>query len=179
MSTNYLFVKNGYIQAPLANGVGRFVLQCQRITFKFCKTLGSSRGLRDFIQNDLIDFARHNPGLVVYLKPRRHRSPVLVAEYLNGHREWMSVHNFPREEVYKWINNLRTSGGTGEMRYKNYMRTDHPSIQGVWTPFTNKAPEKNLMQFPNLELSQPSNMPPSASEILLEMYGKSAERQSN
>ena len=29
----------------------------------------------------LVDFARKNPGIVVYLKPRRHRRPKIVAEY--------------------------------------------------------------------------------------------------
>ena len=28
-----------------------------------------------------MDFAKNNPGTVVYLKPRRHRSPCMVAEY--------------------------------------------------------------------------------------------------
>ena len=36
---------------------------------------------RDFIESDLMDFAKANPGTVVYLKPRRHRSPAMVAEY--------------------------------------------------------------------------------------------------
>jgi large subunit ribosomal protein L43 len=81
MSINNLFLKSGYVAAPLANGVGRFVLQCQRMTIKFCKSHGGSRGVRDFIENDLVAFARDNPGVVMYLKPRRHRSPVVVAEY--------------------------------------------------------------------------------------------------
>lgn len=29
----------------------------------------------------MVDFARSHPGVVVYVKPRRHRSPMLVAEY--------------------------------------------------------------------------------------------------
>jgi len=36
---------------------------------------------RDFIENHLVDFAKENPGIVVYVKPRRHRTPVLVGEY--------------------------------------------------------------------------------------------------
>lgn len=37
--------------------------------------------IRDFIENHLVDFAKENPGIVVYVKPRRHRTPVLVGEY--------------------------------------------------------------------------------------------------
>jgi hypothetical protein len=35
-----------YISANLANGVGRYVCQLQRLTFKFCKEHPSSRGIR-------------------------------------------------------------------------------------------------------------------------------------
>lgn len=35
----------------------------------------------EYIEQDLVDFASSNPSVVVYLKPRRHRSPVVVAEY--------------------------------------------------------------------------------------------------
>ena len=36
---------------------------------------------RDYIEQELIHYARANPGVVVYLKPRRHRSAVIKAEY--------------------------------------------------------------------------------------------------
>ena len=37
--------------------------------------------MREFIENDLVNFAKENPGVVVYVKPRRHRAPVVVGEY--------------------------------------------------------------------------------------------------
>lgn len=81
MSINTLFLKSGWVSAPLANGIGRYVPQCQRMTIKFCKSKGDSKGIRDFIEHHLVDFATRYPGTVVYLKPRRHRGPVVVAEY--------------------------------------------------------------------------------------------------
>lgn len=81
MSLLSLHIKSGYAAAPLANGIGRCVPQCQRMTLKFCFNHGGSAGVRDFIQQDLVEFARAYPGTVIYLKPRRHRSPVLVSEY--------------------------------------------------------------------------------------------------
>lgn len=41
----------------------------------------NSEFLRDFIEDGLVDYAKENPGVVVYVKPRRHRTPVIVAEY--------------------------------------------------------------------------------------------------
>lgn len=70
-----------YINTNLENGLGRYVCQLQRVTFKFCKEHPASRGIREFIENDLVDFAKKNPGTVVYLQPRRHRKPKVFAEY--------------------------------------------------------------------------------------------------
>lgn len=65
----------------------------------------------------------------------------------------MSLHEFPREEVMKWVHHFRSAGGSGEMRYKNYHKTVHPTIQGPWNQFTHRAPEKNLKKFPDVMFS--------------------------
>lgn len=81
MSNTHLFMKHCFPTAPLANGVGRYIKQLQRVTIKFCKSHGCSRGVREFIEHDLLEFAKANPGVVIYAKPRRHKGPVLSAEY--------------------------------------------------------------------------------------------------
>jgi len=171
MSLNNLFLKSGYVAAPLANGIGRYVPQCLRMTLKFCKSKGDSKGVREFIENHAVDFARRNPGTVLYLKPRRHRSPVLVAEYLNGGREWISLTAMPCEEVIRWIEVSRTAAGYGEMHFKTYQHSDTPSIQGPWNPFTHESPSKNVMQFPHEEMRDPINLKPTATDIIKKMYG--------
>ena len=91
MANSNLFLKSGFIRAPLQNGLGRYIGQLQRITIKFCKNHGSSQGVRDFIENDLVHFAKENPGVVVYVKPRRHRSPVVVAEFRELSLQFYSI----------------------------------------------------------------------------------------
>ena len=45
---------------------------------------------------------------------------------------------------------LRTkSGGYPKMLLKD-QHTDHPSIQGAWTPFTHRDPSLNVEKFPNV-----------------------------
>ena len=63
MTSRCLFLKSGWINsnAPLRNGLGRFIPQLARLTIKFCKSDGSSGGVRQFIQQDVIQFARQNP----------------------------------------------------------------------------------------------------------------------
>nr|CAG4642120.1 EOG090X0FS9 [Eurycercus lamellatus] len=170
MSNASLHIPSGFIRTPLQNGLGRYVPQLQRITVKFCKNHGGSLGVRDFIESDLMDFAKKNPGTVVYLKPRRHRSACLVAEYLNGEREYLSCHEFNRAEVLKWISYLTTRSGIPTMRFRKYQHTDYPTIQGVWNPFTHQAPELNLAQFPHETLSKPIHMEPTATEQLVEIF---------
>lgn len=46
MSNSHLFLKAGFINTNLQNGVGRYVGQLQRVVLKFCKNNGSSRGMR-------------------------------------------------------------------------------------------------------------------------------------
>ncbi|XP_068626030.1 large ribosomal subunit protein mL43 [Battus philenor] len=173
MSNNNLFLKSGFVRAPLQNGVGRYVCQLQRIVLKFCKSHGGSRGLRDFIEQDLVEFASKNPSVVVYLKPRRHRSPVVVAEYLNGDRVWMNMNNKTHSEITKWIEMFRTQqGDIAATRLRKYQYTDYPSVQGPWTPFTFKAPELNVAELPSEEYSANNRLPMSATEQLKIMFEK-------
>ncbi|KPJ15343.1 39S ribosomal protein L43, mitochondrial [Papilio machaon] len=173
MSNSNLFLKSGFVRAPLQNGVGRYVCQLQRIVLKFCKSHGGSRGLRDYIEQDLVDFASNNPSVVVYLKPRRHRSPVVVAEYLNGDRVWMSMHNKTHSEITKWIEVLRTQqGDVSATRLRKYQYTDYPSVQGPWTPFTYKDPKLNVAELPDPEFGANNRLPMSATEQLKIMFEK-------
>lgn len=54
-----------------------YKVMSQQILYLFVVLIFTS----DFLETDLIDFAKVNPGIVVYVKPRRHRGPVMVAEY--------------------------------------------------------------------------------------------------
>lgn len=148
---------------------------------------------RDFLEQNLIDFAKHNPGVVVYVKPRRHRGPVMVAEYrkslrrilaatarsecppslrpVNGDRQWINCRNNTSEEITKWIDLLRgQNGDSSSFRLRKMWHTDQPSIQGPWTPFTHRAPELNLVRFPADDLSRPLDVQPSATEQLIRLF---------
>ncbi|XP_017780716.1 PREDICTED: 39S ribosomal protein L43, mitochondrial [Nicrophorus vespilloides] len=173
MSNSHLLMKAGFITSPAQNGVGRYVCQLQRVVLKFCKNNGSSRGVRDFIESDLVNFAKDHPGVVVYLKPRRHRGPVIVAEYLNGEKQHVYCRNFTSEVVSKWLTLLKNQQGNHEgMRLRKMWHTDHPSIQGPWTPYTFREPSLNLAEFPNDKLSSPASLEPSATDRLIEAFKK-------
>ncbi|XP_054153043.1 39S ribosomal protein L43, mitochondrial-like [Oppia nitens] len=158
-----------YIRNAYYNGIGRFVCQLQRITFKFCKTNMDSRGVRHFIESQLVDWSRANPGVVVYLKPRRHRSPVIVTEYMNGMNHWMSVKKFSAVELGWWVDFLKNRSGYELAQHLSPHTSILPSVQGPWNPFINRPTHLNIQQFPNQERGQFVEPKPSATQQLIDM----------
>ncbi|XP_033324930.2 mitochondrial ribosomal protein L43 [Megalopta genalis] len=178
MSNHHLFLTYGYVRPPFGLGIGRYVCQLQRVTLKFCKRMGDSGGIRKFLENDLINFARENPGVVVYVKPRRHRSAVIKAEYLNGETQWMSVANYSREDVYQLMHLMKTQYHDGSsVRLLKLWRTNFPSIQGPWTPFTFKEPALNLTEYPDEKLGKSKLQEPSATEELIRLFKEQQEME--
>ena len=172
MSYRALYLRRGWINenAPLNNGVGRFIPQLMRLTVKFCKERPTSQGVREFIEEDIVQFARENPHVALYLKPRRNRSPVIVAEYLNGERHWKSFHCYTRQEVREWLDIMRNASGKEFQVQQKYEFTDNPSIQGMWNSFANLDPSIALAQFPEPKLSRPRGEDTSATDILKQAY---------
>ncbi|XP_058804840.1 large ribosomal subunit protein mL43 [Phymastichus coffea] len=171
MSYSQLYLKSGFPRANACNGIGRYIGQLQRVTLKFCKTHGASRGLREFIENDLLNYAKENPGVVVYVKPRRHRGPVIRAEYLSGEIHWIPVHNYSRDEIVKYMELVRTQSSNGStLRLRKMWHTEFPSIQGTWTPFTFRDPKLNTIEFPNDEIGACPKFEPTASEKIIQLF---------
>lgn len=92
-SINFGFRATDYPSAPFQNGVSAFSPQLHRITLRFCKQSESSVGVRNFIDNGLVDFARENPTCAVYVVPGRQCTPTVRAEYANGRMVHMNVTN--------------------------------------------------------------------------------------
>ncbi|KAL8601251.1 hypothetical protein ACOMHN_003195 [Nucella lapillus] len=161
-------IPRAFLKNPLQNGVGRYICQLQRITLNFCKSSPASVGMRDFIEKHLIDFTRENPGVVVYVKPRRHKGPNLAAEYLNGGCEVIRTANMPAEEVCKWLEHMRTRSGTQIVHLSKLWQTHNPSIQGVWHPFLNKHPVLGITPLPAPDLYHARTEEKSATQIVLE-----------
>ncbi|XP_037081453.1 39S ribosomal protein L43, mitochondrial-like [Pollicipes pollicipes] len=176
MSHSHLFLKSAFVKAPIQNGLGRYVCQLQRITVKFCKEHSDSKGARDFIENHVIDFAKKNPGIVVYLKPRRHRAPHIKLEYLNGETEILGIKCMSEHEVAQWLEVARGSSGQPVARLRKLQHTDHPSIQGVWTPWTNVPPQANVETFPSEAYRAPQREQ-SATERLQEIFRRQQQEQ--
>ncbi|XP_020913097.1 39S ribosomal protein L43, mitochondrial [Exaiptasia diaphana] len=124
--------------AASANGVGRYVCQLQRLTLNYCRAGGSSRGLREFIDKSLVDFASKNPQIAVYVRERNGKHPRIVANYLNGNSKIIDIKNEYPQDIQVWLDRLKGESGKKIEKIRKFWHTDHPSIQGTWTPFMNK-----------------------------------------
>lgn len=62
----------------------------------------------------------------------------------------MTYHNFTRDNVNKWMNFHRTSVGWPKTKWRKLHYTRTPSVQGVWSPFTNMDPRLNITKFPDV-----------------------------
>nr|XP_054766292.1 39S ribosomal protein L43, mitochondrial-like [Lytechinus pictus] len=143
---------SAFLKSVLQNGVGRYVCQVQRLSFQFSKVHGTSRGVRDYVEEDIIDFARKNPQIVLYVTPHnKFSNPRIVAEFLNGTKRSVQLSKLDREEVSSQVELLRTQSGNEVVRLRKSQHTDFPSIQGAWHPFINKPTNLNITEFPSNE----------------------------
>ena len=67
------------------------------------------------------------------------------------------------------INRVRIKRSRPVVRLRKSWHTDSPSVQGPWTPFTNKDTSWNVAQFPNSDLSRCSPLESTAAERLVEL----------
>ncbi|KAM3934256.1 large ribosomal subunit protein mL43 [Leptodactylus fuscus] len=136
-----------FLQSVLHNGVGRYVCQLKRLTLSFSKDAQPSRGVREYIEEKVVDFAKQNPGIVVYISPKPCRVPKLVGEYLNGSVREEDINSKTAEEIAQLIQKMANQSGLDIIRIRKPYHTDNPSIQGQWHPFTNKPSSNNLRSF--------------------------------
>ncbi|XP_029383849.1 large ribosomal subunit protein mL43 [Echeneis naucrates] len=127
-----------FLRSVLQNGVGRYVCQLKRISIIFSKNAQSSLGVREFIEEGVVDYARKNPGTVVYVSPQTCRIPKIVAEYLNGNVREEIITSKTSPQISELLTKLTNQSGLENIRIRKPFHTDSPSIQGQWHPFTNR-----------------------------------------
>ncbi|XP_030425167.1 39S ribosomal protein L43, mitochondrial [Gopherus evgoodei] len=146
-----------YLSSVLRNGLGRYVCQLQRLSLVFSPGGQTSRGARGYIEEKVLDFAKQNPGIVVYVTPQKCRSPTVVAEYLNGAVREEIIADRTVAEITQLVQKLANQSGLEIIRIRKPFHTDNPSIQGQWHPFTNKPSALPIRSLRRLE-QQPNKV---------------------
>ena len=89
------------------------------------------------------------------------------------------VTSLDQNAICQWVEHLRTRSGQDIVRLRKGWHTDNPSIQGTWTPFTNKDTSLNIAVLPDVKLSECPTNRKSGEERLLKMFERAKEISPN
>jgi len=107
--------------------------QLERLLLRYCNSIASSRGARDFIRHDLADFARRNPQVRIDVISKGSRNPCVVGVFKHGDPKQVDLKNKSKDEVLKVFETLRNNKGYKVVKIKKPKFTKMASIQGKWT----------------------------------------------
>lgn len=129
----------------------RGIKQLQKLQLIFCDHGGSSTPLREYIKSGkIIAFATQNPTVEVSAELRNGHHPYLKAHYVTGFSKQVCVKNEPVERIEKVVTMLNDSSGRKITKIGAPVKTDTPSVQGVWTPMLDIASQTSF----NIEIKE-------------------------
>eukprot|EP00962_Isochrysis_galbana_P020622 scaffold6021_cov117-Isochrysis_galbana.AAC.19 len=109
----------------------RGVWQMRKLLIKYCDYGGSSAGVRDWIQTQLIPFGKANPHLEIIASRSPGRHPHVQARYLADGDKSLSLKNLSYKQVSMRIQFLRDARPVRLSKWDKPFRTT-PSVQGEW-----------------------------------------------
>eukprot|EP00553_Chaetoceros_curvisetus_P012680 CAMPEP_0204639970 /NCGR_PEP_ID=MMETSP0717-20131115/45200_1 /ASSEMBLY_ACC=CAM_ASM_000666 /TAXON_ID=230516 /ORGANISM="Chaetoceros curvisetus" /LENGTH=131 /DNA_ID=CAMNT_0051660245 /DNA_START=71 /DNA_END=466 /DNA_ORIENTATION=- len=128
----------------------RGVKQLTKLRIFFCEHGGSSNNIRDYIASPaIIQFATKNPTVEVIAKRRNGKHPYIQAEYVTGYSKQVCIKNEETERIEKVVTMLNDSSGRKITKITKPVKTDTPSVQGVWTPMLDIANKSFDIQIKN------------------------------
>lgn len=112
----------------------RGVRQCRRMLVRYSDIDGSSRGVREWVSADIVDFAKSNPTMEVETELKRAQHPFVRAYYANGNTKTIGLKNLEPDEIDSYIFDLRSQIGrkTSSNGYSDNVVAAQKSIQGEW-----------------------------------------------
>jgi hypothetical protein len=115
----------------------RGALQLTSLTVRFCKSSGSSSGVRDLLLNDrLAAFAARHPSLAMAVREAPMRAPMVAAAWADGSAKVIGLKGFTAAEVERVLARLRDAASGARRRFGKPVTTSSGSatVQGVWDP---------------------------------------------
>jgi large subunit ribosomal protein L43 len=132
-----------HINVQNVNGVGSFILQCKKITLRYCNWAGSSRGMRHFLEKDFKKFVEQNPK-VEFVVVKDHGHPIISGEYVSGREKVICVRNLEPAKIEQKLKVLRDSSGAQLKPYRgNPVKSINESVRGIWSPLHVEKPYRH------------------------------------
>ncbi|KAG5356851.1 54S ribosomal protein L51 [Yarrowia sp. C11] len=116
------------------NGVGNFVLQCKKVTFRYCNWGGSSEGMRQYLDKNLQKIAAQNPEIeFVAVKDIGH--PFIRGEFVNGAEKTICCKNKHPRFIDGKFEMLKSTDGAPRKQMKSPVESINESVRGIWSPY--------------------------------------------
>lgn len=114
-----------------------FTISLYRIIFRYCSHSGDSKGMKDYLKECLLEWARQNPTIECIVRPILGRRPILWAFYLQGNSQrQICVKNLSKEEIQKKVDLLHDLTGPSEKeRFHEHVQSTTPSVRPIWDPW--------------------------------------------
>lgn len=87
------------------------VRQLKELVIRYSDIDGSSRGIREWIQRDVVKFARENPAITIRTEKKRNHHPFVRGHYENGNSKTICVKNLDTNGVGNYVFDLRNQIG--------------------------------------------------------------------
>lgn len=88
------------------------------------------------MREGVIDFARANPQVEIRAINHQNRHPIAVGEYLNGNSKTEDLKSKSAAHIADIVQRLRDTSGRKIKAHEEPVRSEVPSVQGVWHPST-------------------------------------------
>ncbi|ODV64450.1 mitochondrial 54S ribosomal protein mL43 [Ascoidea rubescens DSM 1968] len=116
------------------NGLGTFMLPCKKIVLQYCNWNGSAEGMRQFILNELKDYAASNPKIEFnIIKKTGH--PVVKGYYPYNQVKSICVRNLKPFEIKRKLDLIKNNSSAQLTSYKNNVTSKNKNPRGIWSPF--------------------------------------------
>lgn len=89
----------------------RGVRQLKELVIRYSDLDGSSRGVRSWMQQNLVKFAAANPNMIISTDKKRSKHPCITGRYANGNTKVIGIKNLDEEGVERQILHLRNQIG--------------------------------------------------------------------
>ena len=87
------------------------VRQMKELVIRYSDYDGSSKGIREWMRTNLVDFAKTNPDLTIKTELKRCVHPFLRGNYANGNSKTICVKNLQPEGITDYVMDLRNQIG--------------------------------------------------------------------
>jgi large subunit ribosomal protein L43 len=87
------------------------VRQMKELVIRYSDYDGSSKGIREWLRTTVVNFAKHNPELVIKTELKRNVHPYVRGVYMNGNSKTICIKNLDTEKISGYVADLRNQIG--------------------------------------------------------------------